>query len=333
MDEMTKVRELRAGAPVPDRARLAPGRARLIEAAWSGERRRALWQRREFVIVGVVAAVTAVAVTVSLLVGGGGSGRKVQPAVPPGVTLKGVSAAEFLRRAADVLDTEPDGAVPTAKQWIYTKSMQEPLDKRAQEATGPMKLLLGPRESWLRFDGSAMADQQLDAKGEHLKLHITKMHLENGGEGDDRSPRELYRVLAALPADGERTLKVLREKNAIADGKGDSQARNDYFEISVLLDADVMPSKGLASLYRALATLPGGQLTDHLVETAAGRRVIALSYARQDNPKSGETMRDQWLIDPQTYRIVGMRLVTGDKVDGGSSLVARAVVDEAGDRG
>ncbi|MEU6258157.1 CU044_5270 family protein [Streptomyces sp. NPDC047043] len=332
MDEMTKVRELRAGAPVPDRARLTPGRARLIEAARSGERRRALWQRREFVIVGVVAAVTAVAVTVSLLVGGG-TGRKVQPAVSPGVTLKGVSAAEFLRRAADVLDTEPDGAVPTAKQWIYTKSVQEPLDKRAQDVKGPMRLLLGPRESWLRFDGTAMADQQLDAKGEHLKLHITKMHLENGGEGDDRSPRELYRVLAALPADAEQTLKVLREKNAIADGKGVSQARNDYVEISVLLDADVMPSKGLASLYRALATLPGGQLTDHLVETAAGRRVIALSYAREDNPKSGETMRDQWLIDPQTYRIVGMRLVTGDKVDGGNSLVARAVVDEAGERG
>ncbi|MFI6253223.1 hypothetical protein [Streptomyces sp. NPDC051016] len=74
-----------------------------------------------------------------------------------------------------------------------------------------------------------------------------------------------------------------------------------------------MPSKGLASLHRALAT-----------ETAAGRRVVAVS---------GEPMRDQSLIDPQTYRIVGMRMVRGGKVVGGDSTVARVVVDKAGDRG
>lgn len=95
-----------------------------------------------------------------------------------------------------------------------------------------------------------------------------------------------------------------------------------------------MPSRGLASLYRALATLPDGTVVDHLVETASGRRVIALTYnTRPADPTSGKTMRDQWLIDPQTYRIAGMRLVVGDKVVGGSSLLARAVVDKAGDRG
>jgi hypothetical protein len=327
MDEMTEVRELRADAPVPDRARLAPGRARLMEAASAGERRRAVWQRREFVIVGVVAAVTAVAVTVSLLVGGNGTGRKVQPAASPSVSLKGLGAAELLRRAADVVEAEPDPAVPTAKQWIYTKEAQEPLDKRAEKSP-----LGGEQEGWLRYDGSASAFQVRDAEGRALKLQITPMHLENGGEGDDRSPREMYRVLAALPADGEQTLKILREKNAIADTKGASQARNDYEEISVLLTADVMPSKGLAALYRALATVPGGKVTDHLVETAAGRRVIALNYDRGDNPKTGESMHDQWLIDPQTYRIVGMRLVDSEKVLGGNSLVNRAVVDKAGDR-
>ncbi|MFG3290252.1 CU044_5270 family protein [Streptomyces sp. NPDC048179] len=336
MDEMTKVRELRSGAPVPDRARLAPGRAKLGAAALAGERRRSLWRRRGFVIVGVVAAVTAVAVTVSLLLGGG-TGRKVRPASSPtgspSLRLKGMSAAEFLRRAADVVGTEPDGTVPAAKQWIYTKSVQEPLTEQAKNATGPMKFVLGPQESWLRYDGTAMADLGLDTTGKHRKLNITKMHLENGGEGDDRSPREMYQVLAALPADGEQTLEVLREKNAIVDEKGASQARDDYVEISVLLTADVMPSKGLASLYRALATVPGGRLTDHLVETAAGRRVVAVSYGREDNPKSGESMQDQWLIDPQTYRIVGMRMVQGGKVVGGDSIIATAVVDEAGDRG
>ena len=327
MDEMTKVRGLRAGAPMPDRGRLAPGRARLTEAARAGERRRALWRRRELVIVGVVAAVTAVAVTAALLVSGGGSARKSQPAVTPGLPLKGVSAAEFLRRAAQVLDTEPDGAVPTAKQWIYTKQVDESPDSLKKG------LLWAEHETWNRYDGSAMAFQQLDAKGRPLKLHIQSMHLENGGEGDDRSARETYRMLDTLPADAEGTLKALREKNAIADTKGASQAQNDYQEIIVLLTADVVPSRGLASLYRAFATLPGLRLTDHLVETAAGRRAVAVTYALEANPKSGRARLDQWLIDPQTYRITGVRLVEGGKVVGGDSLVARAVVDKAGERG
>ncbi|MFF4499007.1 CU044_5270 family protein [Streptomyces sp. NPDC001401] len=324
MDEMTKVRELRVNAPLPDRARLAPGRARLVAAARAGERRRAVWRRREFVIVGVVAAVTAVAVTVSLLVGGGGTGRRVQPAVTPSVSLEGVSAAEFLEQAADVLEAQPDITPPTAQKWIYTKQADESPDK--QKGGLPW----AEHEQWIRYDGSAMAFQQLDAKGRPLKIHVQPMHLENGGEGDDRSEREMYRVLAALPAGGEATLKVLREKNAIADINGASQAQNDYQEIAVLMAADVMPPRGLASLYRALAALPGGKVVDHLVKTASGRQVIALDFPRQEKGGSG---RNQWLIDPQTYRIVGERLVEGNKILGGGSLVATAVVDKPGDRG
>ncbi|MFF8402875.1 CU044_5270 family protein [Streptomyces sp. NPDC014846] len=318
MDEMTELRELRAHVPAPDRIRLAPGRARLTEAARAGQWRRALWRRREFAIVAVVAAVTAVAVTASLLVGGKGTGGTVRPAATPGVRYKGVSAAEFLRQAADAVQTQPDGAVPTAKQWIYTKSAQEPLDKAHS--------LLGETENWIRYDGSAYAYRTRDEP-----LDITKTHLENGGRGDDRSPREMYRVLIALPADGEETLKALRERDAIADSKELSQARNDYDEISVLLRAHVMPAKGLASVYRALALLPGGKVIGHLIETAAGRRVIAVGYSRGENPKTGEPMRDQWLIDPQTYRLVGVRIVSGGKAIGGDSLVRTAVVDKAGE--
>ncbi|MFI6493431.1 CU044_5270 family protein [Streptomyces sp. NPDC050564] len=321
MDEMTEVRELRAHVPVPDRARLAPGRGRLTEAARAGQSRRALWQRREFVIVAVVAAVTAVAITATLLVGGKGTGLKVQPAATPSVRYKGVSAAEFLRQAADAVQAQPDGAVPTAKQWIYTKSAHEPSDKSR---------FLGVQENWIRYDGSASASRMR----ENEPLHITKMNVENGGQGDDRSAREMYRVLLTLPTDGKGTMKALREQNATADSKELSQARNDYFEIRVLLSADVMPAKGLASLYRALALVPGGKVTGHLVDTAAGRRVIALNYSRGENAKTSESMDDQWLIDPQTYRIVGMRLVSGDgKVLAGKSLVTTAVVDKAGDRG
>ncbi|WP_432025152.1 CU044_5270 family protein [Streptomyces sp. 1222.5] len=318
MDEMTELRELRAHVPAPDRGRLAPGRARLTEAARAGQWRGALWRRREFAIVAVVAAVTAVAVTASLLVGGKGTGGTVQPAATPGVRYQGVSAAEFLRQAADAVQTQPDGAVPTAKQWIYSKSAQEPLDKAHPETGG--------LENWIRYDGSASAFRLGDRP-----LEVTKMNLENGGAGDDRSPREMYRVLTALPADGRATLKALRAHNAIADSKEDSQARSDYIEISVLMSADVMPAKGLASLYRALALVPGGKVTGHLVDTTAGRRVIALDYGHKRDPLTGKPMYDQWLIDPQTYLLVGRRTIVGGKTVNGSSLIRTAVVDKAGE--
>ncbi|MET7285171.1 CU044_5270 family protein [Streptomyces sp. NPDC005573] len=331
MDEMTEVRGLRAGAPLPDRARLAPGRARLAEAARAGERRRTLWRQREFVITGVVAAVAAVAVTASLLAGAGaGAGRKVRPAAQPALRLEGMSAAAFLRSAADVVDTEPDDAVPTAEQWIYTRRAQELVRASGPGSTDPRGR---EQETWLRYDGTATADRQYDSEGRPQKLSVTPLHLENGGAGDERSPRELYRVLAALPAGGERTLKVLREKNAVADGEGESRTSSDYAEIAVLLSADVMPSKGLASLYRALATLPGGRLTGHLVRTATGRRVVALSYARGLDPRNGKPMREEWLIDPRTYRITGTRTVEDGRIIAGISVVAKAVVREAGDRG
>lgn len=331
MDEMTQVRELRAQAPAPDRGRLAAGRTRLTETARAGGRHQVLWRRREFVIVAVVAAVTAVAVTVTVLLSGTAPGsRKVEPASTPDVSLQGLSAAQLLERAAKLVEKEPDSAVPRADQWIYTLQMSESPDPGMVKMLGKSAV---EQPSWIRYDGSAMASRNPVPKGQKSKLSITEMHLENGGEGDDRSPRELYRVLDALPAGAQQTLTFLREKNAIADGQGATQAKSDYSEISVLLSADVMPSKGLASLYRALATLPGGTVADHLVKDASGRRVIALSYAREDNPKSGESAADQWLIDPQTYRIVGMRMLLDGKVVGGNSIAARAVVDKAGERG
>ncbi|WP_329351224.1 hypothetical protein OG226_36580 [Streptomyces sp. NBC_01261] len=66
------------------------------------------------------------------------------------------------------------------------------------------------------------------------------MHLENDGEGDDRSPREMYRVLTALPADEERTVKFLRHENAVADRKGRTQAQSDCTGNSVLLVAHLI---------------------------------------------------------------------------------------------
>ncbi|MFJ9379074.1 hypothetical protein [Streptomyces sp. NPDC101455] len=53
-------------------------------AARAGGRHQVLWRRREFVIIAVVAAVTAVAVTVTVLLGGTVPGsRKARPRARP----------------------------------------------------------------------------------------------------------------------------------------------------------------------------------------------------------------------------------------------------------
>ncbi|MFF1307746.1 hypothetical protein [Streptomyces sp. NPDC058307] len=73
---------------------------------------------------------------------------------------------------------------------------------------------------------------------------------------------------------------------------------------------------------------------DHVVETTAGRRAIALDHhTRNGCPGTEETLWGQWLLDPQMYRVIGMRMLTGEKVAGGDSLIATAVVAPAGDRG
>lgn len=317
VDEMTQVRELRADAPTPDRARLAPGRARLVEAARTVERRRSAWGSRRLVVAAVFAAVTAIAVVATVVAQGDHTGRKVTPAVSPSLDLKGMSAGELLELAARTVERRPPVAEPRAEQWIYTKE--------TQEGDGPDFDL----EKWVRYDGTALASYPRPGAEDQGELETMTLNLE-GGADDDRSPRQMYRFLSTLPADGEGVLKAVREENALVDDKSMSQAANDYTELSVLLDAYVLPPKGLAGLYRALATLPGGTLVDHLVEDRAGHRAVALRFPEPG--REGEEHADEWLFDPVTFEIVGERAIEDGEVVGGNCYVAKAVVDEAGRR-
>ncbi|MEV7318699.1 CU044_5270 family protein [Streptomyces sp. NPDC093970] len=316
MDEMTEVRALRAQAPVPDRARLAAGRARLTDTARDGERRRDLWRRREFAVVAVVAAVTAVAVTAALLVGGTDRGRRVQPTTPD-IDLKGMSAHDFLERAADAVDKQPAGTEPTAKQWIY-------LSMSGHGTTHVRRL----DETWTRYDGEQVAYTSSD-DGPGLTVRPT--YPEGRRPKNFRSPRDVYRFLAALPDDGAGTLKELRAWNAVPDRKGAPQALNDYAEINnVLARYALFPPHGLASLYRALALLPGVEITDHLIDTPTGRKAVAVKYDLDHKGKLG--MIDEFLIDPRTYHLSGAGAILYGKVVSVGGWLTVAVVDKAGDR-
>ncbi|MEU9786375.1 CU044_5270 family protein [Streptomyces phaeochromogenes] len=320
---MTQVRDLRADVPVPDRGRLAPGRARLVGAARRGQGPLMVWGRRKLVIAAVVAAVTTVGVTASVLAEGSDSGRKVKPAASPSMSLKGLSAAELLERAADVAEHGPPVTPPRADQWIYIKTREE-------ARGGNAKVMAPVSEEWNRYDGTETAVEQRDAEGKNPKLRTGRTNLENDGQGGEQSPREMYRFLAALPTDGKQALRTIHDTYADEGTKGAAGTQQDYAAISALLGAPLTPPDGLAGLYRALALLPGGQVVDHQVKTAAGRRVIALRYESLE--RKGPT--NEWLLDPRTYRIVGLRMLDGDnRVVMGNSVMTTAVVDEAGQRG
>ncbi|MDT0569305.1 CU044_5270 family protein [Streptomyces sp. DSM 3412] len=333
MDELTEVRQLRSGAPTPDRARLAPGRARLVAVAGTEGRRHRVWARPRFVIIGVAAAVTAVVVTASLLVGGEDTRGLTTPATLTEGDLKGMSAAELLERAARAVEGAPSVPEPRAKQWIYTR--------HALEYTPVLAKSLSDNdftdERWVRYDGGEMAlvDAEVDEQNPTVVVDRTDMEneAENGTEEDDgRSPREMYRLLDSLPPDAQGALRVLRNENAVSDENDSDRTHSDYREISGLLGAPIKPPDGLAGLYRALATLPHLDVVDHMVEDAAGHRAIALRYSGNDS--GDERVEREWLLDPVTFDVLGDRMLRdGKMVSGKAFTAAAAVVDEPGRRG
>lgn len=326
MQELTRVRELRADAPVPDRARLAPGRERLLAAARADERPREVWGRRavpgqrKAVVALVFVAVSAIAVATTVLVdGGGGEGRKVTPAVSstPGPHLNGMSARELLERAATSVERQELLVVPRETDWIVTEQYLE--FPGVEDSV---------RERWVKFDEAAYhvgpatpADRTEDRRIVHDST-ADWLPL-------SRSPKQVYDFLFTLPADGEGTLKALREQNAVPDTDGTGQAERDYAEIAPLLEADAQPLKGLASLYRALATVPGGTVVDHEVEYGYGKRAVALSYpTRLNSPNAPRNATTEWLLDPETYRVVGRRSLVDGEVRSSISVASRVVVPE-----
>ncbi|MFE5687164.1 CU044_5270 family protein [Streptomyces sp. NPDC056512] len=285
VDEMKDVREFRARAPKPDRARLAEGRDRLSSAAGRGRRRRlrADWR---LTAVGAAAALTAVAVLASGLGGGGHSGA--ERTVPAG-TVPG-SVQEMLERAASTVERADPPPTPHAGQWIYEKKLSASPSIWPESAAPQPEPEPKPREHWTRY-----ADPRF----------------ENGKEGDDRSMRERLRFLDELPDDPAAVLKKVRAYYPSGKGNPEPEGEHDMRALSVLFESQPIPPQALAKLYRALAAVPGAEVTDHVVRDLAGRDALAVGH-----DEKGQKVRREILIDPHTYQYLGDRwLVVKDYKD------------------
>jgi hypothetical protein len=236
MDEMTEVRRLRGDAPVPDRARLAPGRRRLAEATAKRSAGRGLRTDWRLAAVGAVAVVAAVAVLVATTVGGHGGDAR------PGVTtVETYNAKRILLRAADTIAREP-APHPHEGQWVYTRVFV-----RNTTDSKPPKT----QEHWTKY-----ADP----------------NFEHGRQGDDHSPRETYAFLSALPDDPGKALARIRRYYPAADGEPEFE--HDFRAAMVLSQAYPYPPEGMARVYRALAAVPG--LKAETAQDVTGRPALAI---------------------------------------------------------
>lgn len=332
MDEMSKLREWRADAPTPDRARLAPGRRRLLDAAGTRKRRRLPAPGDWRVVSGAVAAgVTAVALLSTSLGGGPGDGtgtaaadgdvQTAQPLVPQ------ARASDLLRKAATAVaaDSVPQ---PQSGDWVYVREVRvggsEPDDNSPNVS-----------ESWFEY-----ADPEF----------------EDWNEGDDHSPREGFEYLAALPEEPDAVLQKARwfypEDGGRPDTEDPGAGRSDtelaawnFGSLGLLAGTVPNHPRGQARIYEAMATIPGLRVADTTVMDPAGRRALAFYLGDEVDTDDGP-FRDELLIDPETYNYLGTRYIATEDTDrsrygpaaeegdvvAGTAVLSTALVDDDGER-
>ncbi|MEI5526602.1 CU044_5270 family protein [Streptomyces brasiliscabiei] len=275
MDDMTKVHELRADAPTPDRVRLLPGRQKLLGAARQGSARRVRLDWR-VTAAGGVATVVTIAVLVTMLVGGDRPERGVQPAGPD-LT----SATALLEQAAEVASRQPDPH-PRDGQWVYLETAQ--CQGAASDAAPDAKPEVS--EEWVQYDSPVREDDK---------------------DGDtEPSQRRLYRLLASLPDDPAEIRKRAAEMFPMGKDTGLTGEQRETFALLATLDeAYPVPPRGMARLFRALAADPGIEVVPHLVKDPMGHDAIAVYPDRG----SKAVQRQEYLLDPDTFQYRGRQTI------------------------
>ncbi|RST18708.1 hypothetical protein E2C00_14770 [Streptomyces sp. WAC05374] len=295
MDEMRTLQDFRADAPAPDRARLAPGRQRLLdEAARPRRRLRGGWWPA---VAGAAAAVTAVATLATLLP------ADHEPAAP--------------------------AVKPRADQWIYRKTEWRMVDCGAGGSGGEGMEMLNidlsfnrtgascdlrtrkpyTQEAWERYDGWD------EFTGEVPPAQTPSGARYGGaGSGDTLTHRQSDSLVEDLPDDTDGALRLIRKRSIPSRSTSAwrlTQGQRDFEEIAeVLATATVMPEAKGRLLFRTARKLPGATLTS---TAAPGGKGALLALGVEGNYRDYSYARNtfQVLFDPETQAFRGFRLVAG----------------------
>lgn len=330
MDDLEILRALGGPDPVPDPAAEARARTALLTRTMPEPApRRRLGRLAWRVAVPAAAAAVAVATLVVIENAGpvdrGGGVVSVLPAARP------ANAAEAVRYAADAAAQRPF-TVPRPDQWLY-------LDTRVTSGKGPGGFVSGgPYRTetmtyWRRIDGTQIARYR-DGK---LVTSPTMSPIEQDG---GTYP---YAEIAALPANPDAVLAWVRRKvGGVGGGTRDGEDQIAFGTINGVLRDHLLPPPVEAAFFQALGRLSGVTLVPDAVNLD-GRPALALARVQEG------WLREEILLDPQTYRLIGERSVavadhTSTALDGRWTVrkgtvqryelrVAAAIVDRPGQTG
>ncbi|WP_406400065.1 hypothetical protein OH805_13580 [Streptomyces sp. NBC_00879] len=315
MDEMRTLKDFRADAPTPDRARLAPGHQRVLDEAGRPKRRlRGGWW---LAAIGAAAAITVVATLATLL------------------------PAPHEPAASDVK--------PRADQWIYRKTAwrtvncsyvasgsgsMEWLDLNLESDRRPCDLhgeQSRDEEGWVRYDGRMPMPR---GAGAGATPEGVEEWVDAGG--DTLSPQQADALVEDLPDDTDAALRMIRKRSIpsrVTSAWRLTQAQRDFEEVAeVLAMATRVPSDKKKLLYRIAGELDGARTVEAGPEPDRGhKRLVALAVDGNYRDYSYERNTFQVLFDPETFAFRGFRLVAGMGyyVDGkasGGPYVAKGTV-------
>jgi hypothetical protein len=318
----------RSTIPFPSRARLTPGRDRLLaatmtEAGETGVRQRAAsgpslrWRP--------VAALAAAGAVAAVAVGAGyaltaHTGRTGKPAGStaaaraPQVTRQATLAAKVLHDAARVA-AKAETREPSPGQWIFSESIQTGYRFHAPFTSPP---------EWITFDGGQTAYYQGPDGSGPLVVHTNRTSFPPPGTSPwtalntyGISPKIAWDVLDSLPANPRALLAVIAKHAGAQSAAGPSaagvlfgggrptteaQVEFDYLTLLMWNAQSGLggPPSGDSAAYSALAILPGISVQEGITD-AAGAPAIGVSADGGYN---------QLLLSPATYQVIGLRSIS-----------------------
>ncbi len=323
MNDLDFIRDLRADVPEPSSAAIALGRARLTagiasrtgrrtpryhiiraSAAKAASTRRSMPSRA---LVALCAALAAggVAAIVAVSATGGATRASHLPVRPAAVRpLQAVLAAKVLQAAA-IAVAHSHAREPAAGQWFYSKTVAYEFGQTPATAVD---------NEWGTFDGRDTAYLQ----GSRLIVHENSGAVSGGGPTAlgrfdfTATPRTAYRALASLPSNPTALLAVIAAHVATLNPNSvlspieqyaptsTGQAAFNYLVELIWNASDGQPPAAQASVYRAMAQVPGVSVQQGITD-AASQPAIGVS---------DDGGIDQLLLNPHTFAVIGIREVS-----------------------
>jgi hypothetical protein len=258
---------------------------------------------------GIAAAAAVAAITASNAPAAAPSHPAASHAQTGQAARRAVLAAQVMGTAAAHVAGEGVASEPSPGQWIYSKTV----DYGYKGIVGPSGV--GTDQEWITFDGIHSAYYGNGQLVQHTSpipsLGAVKPWI---AWNTWPTPKTAYDVLASLPTSPQALLKVIAghavgQNSAAGPFPGvapgnEAQREFDYLTQILWNAAGGVggPPAAEAAAYRAMATLPGITVQQGIKDLAGGQAIGV----------SDDGGYDQFLIDPVSYQVIGLRqLSTG----------------------